>query len=266
MEDIRMLKRFFADFSKYFKYAKYAAKSALNAEVAGSYLNWLWWIFNPFCMMLIYTFMFGYVFGAKEQFFPIYIFLGLTLWDYFNRTITASVKMIKKNKPIVTKVYIPKFVLLETEMMVNFIKMLISFGVIVVMMIIFRVPVSWRILWLIPILFVLTIFTFGLSSIVMHFGVYVEDLTNIIKIVLRFVFYLTGVFWSINKRIPAPYNHYVLRCNPMAYLINEARNALIYNTSPNLKFLGIWFVISLLLCIFGLHKIYKYENSYAKVI
>ena len=100
----------------------------------------------------------------------------------------------------------------------------------------------------------------------MHFGVYVEDLTNIIKIVLRFVFYLTGVFWSINKRIPAPYNHYVLRCNPMAYLINEARNALIYNTSPNLKYLGIWFVISLLLCIFGLHKIYKYENSYAKVI
>ena len=47
-----MLKRFFADFSKYFKYAKYASKSALNAEVAGSYLNWLWWIFNPFCMML----------------------------------------------------------------------------------------------------------------------------------------------------------------------------------------------------------------------
>ena len=216
--------------------------------------------------MLIYSFMFGYVFGAKEPFFQVFIFLGLTLWDYFNRTITASVKLIKKNKAIVTKVYIPKFVLLETEMFVNFIKMLISFGVIAVMMIVFRVPISWQALWLIPILIVLTIFTFGISSIVMHFGVYVEDLTNIVKIVLRFAYYLTGVFWSITKRIPAPYNHYVLRCNPMAFLINEARNVLLYKTAPNLKFLGIWLVISLFLCWFGLRKIYKFENSYAKVI
>ena len=260
------MKRFFTDLRKYFKYTKFAAKSALNAEVAGSYLNWLWWIFNPFCMMLIYTVIFGYVFNAREQYFPIYIFLGLTLWDYFNRTLSHSVRLVKRNKGIVTKVYLPKFILLETTMMVNFIKMLISFGVIAAMMIVFRVPVSWRILWMVPIIVVLTLFTFGLSCIVMHFGVYVEDLENIVKIVLRFVFYGTGVFWNIMKRIPAPYNNYVLHCNPIAYLIQSARNVLLYKKSPEPEWLLLWLVISLLLIAFGIQKIYKFENSYAKVI
>ena len=47
---------------KYWKYAIYSSKAQLKAEVANSYLNWLWWILDPLCFMLIYVFMFGYVF------------------------------------------------------------------------------------------------------------------------------------------------------------------------------------------------------------
>ena len=260
------MKRFFIDFQKYFRYSIYSARSALNAEVAGSYLNWLWWIFNPICMMLIYTFIFGFVFGGSEKFFPIYIFIGLTLWDYFNRTVSTSVRLVKNNKAIVTKVYLPKFVLVETKMMVNFFKMLISFIVIVGMMVVWRVPVSLNVLWIFPILAILSLLIFGLSCVIMHFGVFVDDLDNIIKILLRFVFYATGIFYAIDTRIPAPYNHYMLRLNPLACLIDEARKALIYQTTPNLKWLGIWLAVSLIICAFGIHKIYKFENSYAKVI
>ena len=41
----------------------------LKSEVADSYLNWLWWIIEPICFMLIYTFIFGYVFKNSEQYF-----------------------------------------------------------------------------------------------------------------------------------------------------------------------------------------------------
>lgn len=260
------MKRFITDFRNYFKYSIYSAKSALNAEVAGSYLNWLWWVFNPICMMLIYTFIFGFVFNGKEQYFPIFIFIGLTLWDYFNRTVSSSVRLVKSNKAIVTKVYLPKFVLIETKMMVNFFKMLISFIIVVAMMIVWRVPVSWHVFWIIPILAILSLLIFGISNIVMHFGVFVDDMDNIVKILLRFIFYATGIFYSITDRIPAPYNHYMLRLNPVAYLINEARNVLLYKSAPEWKWMLIWLVISLGLCFFGVHKVYKFENSYAKVI
>ena len=77
------MKRFFSDTAKYGKYAVYSARSALKSEVANSYLNWLWWVLDPLCFMLIYTFIFGVVFDGSEPYFPIFIFIGLTMWDFF---------------------------------------------------------------------------------------------------------------------------------------------------------------------------------------
>ena len=66
---------------KYWKYAVYSSKAQLKSEIANSYLNWLWWVLDPLCFMLIYVFMFGYVFKSKEQYFDFclyrYYFLGL---------------------------------------------------------------------------------------------------------------------------------------------------------------------------------------------
>ena len=42
----------------------YASKSQLRSEVANSYLDWVWWILEPFCNMLVYTIIFGYIFNA----------------------------------------------------------------------------------------------------------------------------------------------------------------------------------------------------------
>ena len=50
------MKKFINNIAKYYKYAVYSAKAELKSEVADSYLNWLWWIIEPFCFMLIYTF------------------------------------------------------------------------------------------------------------------------------------------------------------------------------------------------------------------
>lgn len=37
----------------------------------------------------------------------------------------------------------------------------------------------------------------------MHYGVFIQDLANVTNIVLRMVFYLTGIFYNIEKRLPA---------------------------------------------------------------
>ena len=104
-----MQKRFFTDIRKYFHYSIVSARSQLKSEVANSYLNWLWWILDPLCFMLIYTFIFGYVFQAREPYFPVFIFIGLSMWDFFNRMVTGSIKIVKNNKAIVSKVYLPKY-------------------------------------------------------------------------------------------------------------------------------------------------------------
>ena len=55
------MKRFWKDVTSHLSYAIYSAKSELKSEVANSYLNWIWWVLEPFCFMLIYSFIFGTV-------------------------------------------------------------------------------------------------------------------------------------------------------------------------------------------------------------
>ena len=232
------MKRFWRDLTSHYRYAIYSAKSELKSEVANSYLNWIWWVLEPFCFMLIYAFIFGVVFEAREQYFPAFIFIGITAWDFFNRCLTQSVKLLKNNKSIVTKVYIPKFILLISKMFFNGYKMLFSFGIIVI----------------------------ACMTHLMHYGVFIQDLANVTNIVLRMVFYMTGIFYNIEKRLPAQYTGILMKGNPMALVLSSLRKCILYGQAPDVKWLIIWFIIGIIVAALGVRKIYKNENSYVKVI
>ena len=99
----------------------------------------------------------------------------------------------------------------------------------------------------------------------MHYGVYVNDLSNVVAIITRMLFYITGIFYNLEARIPeygVLLNHY----NPVAFLLSSMRNCLIYSSTPSRKLLLLWFAVGLLLSVAGVRKIYKEENSYVKSI
>ena len=264
------MKRFLADMKKYGGYIIYAGKAELRAEVADSYLNWLWWIIEPFCFMLIYTFIFGYVFNAKEQYHAAFVFIGITMWNFFSNTLTSSVKCVKANKSIVSRTYLPKYILILIKMYVNGFKMMVSFGIIVIMILVYRIPFSFLMLWCIPVLATMMTVTFGICSIMLHFGVYIEDLQKIVKIVLRMLLYLTGIFYDVEKRIGVrmgiPLRTIIVKINPMALVIVSMRDCLLYGENVHYCWLALWFAVGIGLSVIGIRTIYKNENSYVKVI
>lgn len=263
------MKRFFNDIKKYYNYEVRAAKTMLKAEVANSYLNWIWWILDPLCAMIIYYIIFGIIFESKMPHFTSFLFIGQTMWMFFNRNIVQSVNMIKRNKSIVSKVYIPKFVLLISNMMVNGFKMVISWIIVIIMMVVSKVEFTPYILYAIPVLFTMFLVTFAFSVILMHFGVFVEDLGNIINIVMQLMFYMTGIFYDVEERLGEKFPEIasvLVYCNPMALLLRDMRGAVLYQQTPSWLALGIWCLISIVLSAVGIRTIYKNENSYVKVI
>ena len=260
------MKRFWKDLKEHYRYAVYAAKSELKSEVANSYLNWIWWVLEPFCFMLIYSFVFGSVFNAREDFFSLFIFIGITAWDFFNRNINQSVKILRANKSIVTKVYLPKFILLISKMFFNGYKMMFSTVIIAVMMLYFHVPLTYNVVFIIPVFIVQVTVTFAFMTHLMHHGVFIQDLSNVTQIVLRMVFYLTGIFYNIERRLPPNLTGILMKCNPMALILSSYRKCLIYGQTPDFKWLLIWFILGLIIAALGIRKVYKNENSYVKVI
>ena len=241
--------------NQYYSYSIRLARADLRTEVANSYLNWLWWLIDPLSMMFIYAFIFGVVFQSSEDNFPLFIFIGITVWSYFSHNMAASVRLIRGNMSIISKIYIPKYILLFSEMLVNAFKMLISFGMVILMMIMYKVQITSNILFIIPIMIDLFLISFAMGSILLHYGVYVKDLPYIVDIVLRMA-----------KRIPAPYGELIEKANPVAYLIAAARNALLYGQGASWQILILWALLSLVLLYIGVSLIYRYENSYAREI
>ena len=157
--------KFFKEVKKYWRFAVYAAKSDLQEEVANSYLNWLWWILEPLSSMLVYVLIFGIVLKTDEAYFPIFVFIGITVWDYFGRCITSSVDLIRNNQHIISRIYIPKYILLIQRMLVLIFKMLICWGIVALMMIIYKIPIGINLLYMIPNLVVFFYFLFCLQPV-----------------------------------------------------------------------------------------------------
>ena len=262
------MKIFINNMKKYYKYAIRSAKAELKSEVADSRLNWLWWIIEPLSFMLIYTFVFGIIFPTKTPFFASFVMIGQAAWDFFNRMVSGSSKLIVNNRDLVTKVYIPKYILLFSKSLTYLFKMGISIILALGLMVFQGVPFSWTFILMIPILIVLYVICFGFSMILMHYGVTLNDLGNLTNIGLKMLFYISGIFYNITERLseyPILAN-LLLKLNPIACCMNELRLVTVFGTIPNFLLLLIWLFIGLILCIIGIHLIHKNENSYAKVI
>ena len=259
-------KKFFADIVNYGQYIIYAAKTDLQAEVANSYLNRLWWLLEPFFNMIVYVVVFGNMMGASVENYATFIFSALLMWNFFNKTVNYSVKLVRNNKEIISKVYVPKFVLLISNMVLNMFKLLFSLIVLVIMLFVFRIAVGINIVWVIPAYIMMILLAFGVGMIFLHFGVYVDDLSYAVGILLNMLMFLSGIFYEVMTTLPEPLNILMMCINPVAVFIDTMRNALLYNTIANLPLLGMWTAFSFVLCCIGVHIVYKNENGYVKVV
>ena len=107
-----MLKKLALHIKRYNPYSLYAAKSELKGEVGSSYLTWLWWILDPVLFMLVYVFITVVVFRSQGEYLPVVVIIGLTVWNFFNKTVMISVKIVNTFRGIVSKIYIPKYMLI----------------------------------------------------------------------------------------------------------------------------------------------------------
>ena len=151
-------------------------------------------------------------------------------------------------------------------MAVNGFKLLISLGLILGMLAVSRVPFTWGMLWALPHLALLLLLTFAAGSWCLHLGVFIEDLQNVISVLLKLLFYFSGVFYDIATMVPAPWNRLLMAMNPVALVMEGCRGALLRGAGPDWGPFLLWTGAALLAAWLGTWMIYRYENSYGKVI
>lgn len=240
---------------------KYLIKSDFKIRYRNKTIGFLWTVFDPLLMMLVYIILVVVLFKRGGPQFPVLLFSALLSWKWFSFSMGASVNSIREKGTIIQTIHFPKIILPLSKVALGLIDY--AFGVIVIvpMLFIFKANFSVYLFWF-PILVVIQfILTIGICLYVSVIGTYFRDLSNIIQFLVRIWFFLSPGLYQID-RIPERFLP-IYMLNPFAALFNSYKNILIRGLPPN-KYIIIASLLALLLFVTSLIIFEKYEDTLVK--
>jgi lipopolysaccharide transport system permease protein len=221
----------------------------LKARYVGSFMGLFWSVIHPIVLLVSYTFVFSVIFGLRPRpdtgttSFPLFLFCSILPWLYFQDTLQRSSTILIENANLVTKTLFPSEILPLTALLSGFINHLIGFAILLCIIFFTLGKISIFIL-LIPVyLFLLMLFTLGLSWFVSSLNVFVRDVSQIITVILTFWFWFTPIFYTTD-RFP-PKLLFFVRFNPLAHVVTGYRDCLLRMRMPDMGILAILAVVSL---------------------
>ena len=251
---------------------KQFVKRNIAERYRGSMLGLVWSFVQPLMMLCVYTFVFSVVFKARwgidtgggRGAFAVIMFCGMALFNIFSESVSTSCSIVVSNPNFVKKVIFPLEVLPLAQTISTFILGTVWFILLFLGTIFVFGKISFTMLLLPLVLLPLFLFTLGLSYFVASLGVYVRDTAYVVQVVLQVLFFATPIFYPIDA-VPERFR-WPLRLNPLTVLIEEARKVFLYGVLPNWKFLGVAFVISLIVLHLGFVWFNKTKKGFADVL
>ena len=202
----------------------------LKVKYRRSFLGYLWSLLNPLMMMAIMSLVFSYMFRFDIPNYPLYLICGQTLWNFFNESTTASMHSVLVNGSLIRKVYIPKYIFPTSRVLSSFVTMSFSLVAILIVMLVTRVSITWKLLLLpIPLAFLL-LFCMGVGMALSAFAVYFRDVLHLYNVVVMAWMYLTPIFYPVSA-LPEKVA-FLLQFNPMYHYITFFRAVVLYGTVP----------------------------------
>ena len=254
----------FKDLYNYRELLKTSVKKDIGGKYKHSFLGVLWSFINPLLQILVYALIFPLVMknGGSYKDYTVFMVCGLIPWAYFTTVINRASFIMIENGNILKKVYFPRSILplsLVTSETINF---LVSCIIILAFILIKGFGISKFILFFPLVLLIQYVLLLGIALIFSAVTVYMRDIQHFIGVVLQLLFYATPIVYSIDT-IPENFR-WILKWNPMTYII-EGYRAIFYNqTMPDLKSLGVLGIISIIILIVGYLLFNKLQKRFAE--
>lgn len=250
------------DLYNYRELLKTNIKKDVGGKYKHSFLGVLWSFINPLLQIAVYALVFQVILKSDIENYAVYLCCGLIPWQYFSNVVIRGAAVMIDNGNIIKKVYFPREILpisIATSEGVNF---LIATIIILGFVIFGGIGLSVNILWYFLILAIQYIISIGITLIVSSLTVYFRDLLHLLGVFMQLLFYATPIVYSMDA-VPAAFQ-WILRLNPMSYLIDGYR-AIFYNkTMPNFEGLLIAFIMGVVLCVAGYFIFKKLEKRFAE--
>jgi ABC-2 type transport system permease protein len=212
-----------------------------------SVLGYIWSLLRPLLIFLILYVVFTKFLkvGTGVQHYPVYLLLGILIWNYFVEVTMGSVTSIVNKSDLLRKINFPKYVIILSVALAGLINLALTSVVIAIFMIFEHVGISLHALVLIPLIMELIIVSLTAAFFLSAAFVRYRDVSYIWEVVIQAAFYATPILYPLT-RIP----HFAAKfliLNPMAQIIQDSRYVLITRQTQTISNVyggdkWIWFI------------------------
>ncbi len=237
----------------------------------GSFLGIVWSLFNPILMLSVYTFVFSVVFKARwntssdsKTEFAIALFVGMIVFNVFSECINRSPSLILSHPNYVKKVVFPLEILPWVPLGSALFHAAVSLFVLLCFSLSVHGSIPWTIIFFPIVITPLVLFVQGLSWFLSALGVYLRDVGQTVGMLSTILMFLSPVFYPLTA-LPENFRTY-MDINPMAFIIESARDVLIWGKIPNLLELGIYFAITSIIATLGFAWFQRTRSGFSDVI
>ena len=252
----------FKNLYQYRELLKTSVKKEVRGKYKNSFLGVLWSFLNPLLQIIVYAIVFPLILNNKQENYVIFLCCGLIPWTFFATAINRSAFSFVENGNILKKVYFPREIVPISVVTSEAINFLISTLIILAFVIFGGLGIT-KYIFLYPIVFLAQyIVVLAISIIIASICVYLRDLQHFIGVALQLLFYAAPVVYSPNS-IPENFQ-WILRYNPMTYIINAYRDIFYNQNMIDIKSLLGIIVLGVIGCIFGYLVFNKLQKGFAE--
>ena len=247
-------------------------KREVVGRYKGSVMGLAWSFFNPVFMLVVYTFMFSVVFKARwgvegedsKALFAVVLFVGMIVHGLFAEVLNRAPSLILSNVNYVKKVVFPIEILPVISMAAALFHSMISLCVLLIAFVIFKGYLHWTTVFIPLVLLPFVILTLGFAWLLASLGVFLRDVGQVIGIVIMVMMFLAPVFYPVTA-VPEQFRPFIM-ANPLTFIIEQAREVLIWGHLPNWVGLGIYTVAATVVAWAGYALFQKTRKGFADVL
>lgn len=267
---ITMVKDIFANMGL----IKELAKNDFKKKFAGSYFGILWAFVSPIVTICVYWFVFtvGMRGGAGDvNGYPyvLWMIAGLIPWFLFSEILTGGTNVLIEYTYLVKKIVFNISILPVMKIVTATV---IHLFFVLLMVVIFALTGHFPTLYMLQLPYYLIatwILSAALVFITSAIVVFFKDLTQVVTIFLQVFIWITPIMWQDTQMLAThPAVAFVIRLNPMYYIVYGYRDAMIYHVwfweKPEMT-LYFW-VVTILLFLLGSSVFKRLKPHFADVI
>ncbi len=224
-----------------------------------SRLGILWAFLNPLFRLVVYYLVFTTIFKSEIENYALYLFSGLLVWMSFQEATKKGITILASKRYLIENISFDKLDLFLAATFTVLTGLLFNFLMYMVMSIVTGIPVTWHILWVIPVVLNLAILMFGVNLILSTIHIYFRDVEHLWDMVLLFWFWINPIFYA--KSILFDTVPVLIWANPLAGIIINIRQGLLYGSWPDFRLMAWCYLYAIVILVIGLIVFRRYSHK-----